>query len=556
LKTHILSSYDAQGRIQTMTTWTNFAARSGGATTTWRYSPYRGWLTNKVYADGKGTLYDYSLAGRIASRTWARGTNTTYSYNNAGDLAAITFNDGGTAGVSFGYDRRGQQTSVVQGGTATLSRAYNDAGYPLSEVWTGGFLDATSVTNGYDHLLRRTNVIALTGGTTVLAGFTNIYDLASRLLRVSDLNNNSATYSYLANSPLVEQVVFQQNGTARMTTTRQFDLLNRLTSISSAPFASFAYAYNSANQRTAVTNIDASRWVFGYDPLGQVTSGKKYWNDGSPVAGQQFEYGFDDIGNRTTAATGGDPWGRFLRRASYAANNLNQYTSRTIPAGVDVLGAATNAATVTVNDQPTSRKSDYFRVELSLMNTSAPVWLSITNLAVLANGSNPDIVSNKVGGLFIPQSPEAFSYDADGNLTQDGRWDYTWDGENRLIRMVTRTAVGPQQRVEFGYDFQGRRVSKKVWANSQGTGTPVQDVRFLYDGWNVVAELNATNRNVVRSFTWGLDLSGSPHGAGGVGGLLAVRSVDLATTGFAAYDGNGNVAGLVSAADGTVLAQY
>ena len=27
--------------------------------------------------------------------------------------------------------------------------------------------------------------------------------------------------------------------------------------------------------------------------------GKRYWNDWTPVAGQQFEYGFDDIGNRT-----------------------------------------------------------------------------------------------------------------------------------------------------------------------------------------------------------------------------------------------------------------
>jgi hypothetical protein len=37
-----------------------------------------------------------------------------------------------------------------------------------------------------------------------------------------------------------------------------------------------------------------------YDSLGQVISGKKYWADGTPVAGQQFEYTFDDIGNRLT----------------------------------------------------------------------------------------------------------------------------------------------------------------------------------------------------------------------------------------------------------------
>ena len=31
------------------------------------------------------------------------------------------------------------------------------------------------------------------------------------------------------------------------------------------------------------------------------------------------------------------------------------------------------------------------------------------------------------------KTPEDFSYDADGNLTNDGRFAYTWDGENRLV---------------------------------------------------------------------------------------------------------------------------
>ena len=74
-----------------------------------------------------------------------------------------------------------------------------------------------------------------------------------------------------------------------MTTTRQFDGLNRLKQITSQPSAdnavSFNYAYNQANQRTSITNGDGSRWAFAYDNLGQVISGKKYWSDGTPVAG-------------------------------------------------------------------------------------------------------------------------------------------------------------------------------------------------------------------------------------------------------------------------------
>ena len=63
-----------------------------------------------------------------------------------------------------------------------------------------------------------------------------------------------------------------------------------------------------------------------------MTSGKKYWSDGTIVAGEQFTYAFDDIGNRTSTARGGDQTGSNLRSAAYYANALNQYTSRTIPA--------------------------------------------------------------------------------------------------------------------------------------------------------------------------------------------------------------------------------
>ena len=41
-------------------------------------------------------------------------------------------------------------------------------------------------------------------------------------------------------------------------------------------------------------------------------------------------------------------------------------------------------------------------------------------------------------------------------------------------------------------------------------------------GWNVVLVLDGTDSDaVLTKYTWGLDLSQSLHGAGGVGGLLA-----------------------------------
>src|SRR5437899_3196163 len=159
----------------------------------------------------------------------------------------------------------------------------------------------------------------------------------------------------------------------RMTTTKTYDYLNRLQSISSAPSVSsavsFAYLLNAANQRRTNTFADSSYWVYNYDSLGQVTSGKKYWSDGTPVAGQQFEYNFDDIGNRRKIGYGGNPSGGDIRYANYTPNNLNQYTSREHWGYFNLIGTALTNATVSIwspdgSYSLTSRHGEYYRGEM------------------------------------------------------------------------------------------------------------------------------------------------------------------------------------------------
>ena len=71
-------TYDAQGRMKTMTTWSDFSQRKGARTTTWNYDPQRGWLAAKLYPDNQGPTYEYYTSGKVKSRKWARGIVTTY----------------------------------------------------------------------------------------------------------------------------------------------------------------------------------------------------------------------------------------------------------------------------------------------------------------------------------------------------------------------------------------------------------------------------------------------------------------------------------------------
>jgi len=544
-------TYDYGGRMKTLKTWQDYLGNSGTAITTWHYDLYRGWLTNKVYADdGKGPIYSNTPAGRLATRKWARNVTTSYGYGDAGELARLVYSDGTTPNVTNTFDRLGRAATTTCNGMTTTF-AYNDANDLLSETFSGGTLNGLAVTNAYDAYLRRTAVGINTQPST-LTQFG--YDTASRLAGVTN-GNSSAAYGYLANSPLVSTVTFRTNTTTRMTTTKTYDYLNRLTSISSVPSGtgvppvSFTYAYNTANQRTRATLADGSYWLYDYHSLGQVRSGKKYWYDGTPVAGQQFEYGFDDIGNRTQTKAGGDGSGAGLRPANYSANNLNQYTNREVPGYVDILGVSFATNSATVNSQMAYRKGEYFRKELPVNNGSASLW---TNIIVGATGQ-----TSVTGNLFLAKSPESFGYDADGNLTNDGRWAITWDAENRLTKAesLASSPTASKRKVVWEFDAKGRRIRQTASDGSSGSYVVSEDLKFLSDGWRHIAELNATNNALVRSYVWGLDLSETMDGAGGVGGLLVLNSASNGVQ-FYAYDGNGNVTTLVKTSDGTVSANY
>src|SRR5262249_24547936 len=159
------------------------------------------------------------------------------------------------------------------------------------------------------------------------------------------------------------------------------------------------------------------------------------------------------------------------------------------------------------------RHGEYFRKEVSTNNASNPVWAKVDVTAPTETAVH--------GNVFVPKTPEQFFYDLDGNLTNDGRWTYYWDAENRLIAMKANSPVGPQISLKFEYDSKSRRIRKQVFSDTSCT-TCTNDLQFAYDGWNLMAQVS-TNHSALSTFLWGSDLSGSMQGAGGIGGMLAVN---------------------------------
>jgi RHS repeat-associated protein len=148
------------------------------------------------------------------------------------------------------------------------------------------------------------------------------------------------------------------------------------------------------------------------------------------------------------------------------------------------------------------------------------------------------------------QQPINLSYDFDGNMLTNGVWSYTWDAENRLTAACSNNTL----LVSNVYDHQSRRIAKGVFEITQSGNNAIRQCFLVYDGWNLVQEtIHNSQHTITNSYTWGLDLSGTLQGAGGVGGLLAVYRNNSAF--LPCFDANGNITEYIDAS-GAIRAHF
>ncbi|AVM43194.1 hypothetical protein C5Q97_00165 [Victivallales bacterium CCUG 44730] len=115
---------------------------------------------------------------------------------------------------------------------------------------------------------------------------------------------------------------------------------------------------------------------------------------------------------------------------------------------------------------------------------------------------------------------------------------YGWNGENRLI-----SAENGDTRLEFSYDYMGRRFEKKVYSANVLT----KHEKFVYDGYKLIQVLDALNDNAVTmTFVWHPESTGldTPFSMTYNGEIY-----------YYVTDGNKNVTALLDA-DGNRAAEY
>jgi len=600
-----MDTYQA-GQTSGGTDWSGPTWPSGetpSSATTWTHDPGTGLVKVKTDPAGHTTNFTYNPLGQVASRTDARGLVTNYSYNTntTSELQSVTYNDSGTTPkLSYTYDRNGHLYTVSD---ATGTRTFTYTGLQLFSLsLPASFYPGTAVTLSpqYDTTLPgRAGGFSLSG--TGIGGVSqtwayNSQGLINSVTSVDGMTGSQQTNVFTYNyCPSTDLVAGYSNG-GNFSTGRYFyengENRNLLTHIQAQwlgnTICKYAYTYNQLGQRSSVTESGTAFQDYGgssnsmsrgftYDIYGQLTNDTGYLGNGvggAMLSSRNFTYNYDLAGNRLQSSSFGmsNPPQVFDLYDSYTPiNSQNQPANRTN----DVI-----AVSGTVPNQNALAMVSYSDSNGNAQNIQAGQQGSFWGSAFVPNNLSGPVVATanvftalpsanlvNLGGTVtttVPRAVQNLSYDANGNLTGDTMWNYTYDSENRLIEMTSQLPTNSNficDDLKFTYDYLGRRVEKSV--TNLVTKTVISDRKYVYSDFLLIAEFDVlsgspTNGEIVRSYTWGLDAAGTVSATGGVGNLIQITNNSSTTTSryLPAYDGNGNVATLTNASTGALAAAY
>jgi RHS repeat-associated protein len=186
--------------------------------------------------------------------------------------------------------------------------------------------------------------------------------------------------------------------------------------------------------------------------------------------------------------------GTVLARSAYTLDVLGRRTAQTREDGItetygyDTTGQLTSAnygARSPLAQSPLPVVRETFAYDALGNRTSTSSLGGVPSPRVSSYTSNALNQYTQVGGV-------AFAYDANGNLTNDGKQTYRYDAQNRLLAVEPIAPATGAVRAEFAYDNRNRAVARTYWTLGKAGAWVLNsdDSRALtYDtSWNLLAE--------------------------------------------------------------------
>jgi RHS repeat-associated protein len=553
-------AYNTAGQLTQMTD-------ALGQITRYEYDPL-GYLTRIVNLNGQtGESRTWDMFGRILTRTDSEGRTISYTYDVLDRITQESFPDGSTRQYTWDKldlvsvtDRQGRIYSY----TYDVLRNLTSVTDPLGRTTTLGYYengrlksltDANGNTTSWDiDLNNRITARHNPDGTTV----TTIYEnTTSRVKSITDALGQTKQFTYTldgllagidyANAanptpsvkftydPYFRRLVSMTDGSG----TTQFTYvppgspgaLRPAMEAGPTPNGAISWKYDALGRVVAQT-VGSSTDTFTYDALGRMTTHASdlgtfdltYLGQTGRIASRVLR----GAGLETDWAWDSNTNDRRLTGISNAgASRSYQYTIT--PENVVTQIAETAAAGSPWPARTWTYSYDDGDRLLQGSASGGPQYTyGYDNTGNILAAQNP---AGKMNAGYDAQNQvmalngQSYTYDANGNVTDDGVRSYAWDAENRPLSITMKTAG---QTTGFTYDGFGRRVGITA---ADGTVT-----RYQWCGRVLCQARDATDAVVRRYYA-----EGELTAAGGM--LYAV-------------DHLGSVRDVVAAADGARLASY
>jgi RHS repeat-associated protein len=565
-------AYDAHNRVETQTdartgdtdyTYTDrdevhtVTANNGTETTTYTYDALGNQHTI-TRPDSSVTTNDYHLRNRQLKKTSGSQTYPVeYTYDLQGRMKTLTTwqnatSSTGAAVTTWNYDsQRGWLTQKLYADSTGPSYTYKPSGRLLTRTWVRTVASAPLVTTyGYNNA----GSLATTDYSDATPDVAITYTRFGAQHTVTDATG-TRTFTYTAALRPDQEQLPSFYGDRILTRGYQVGL-DLVSTPSSVPGRNNGFTLGTTGDLDQDYDV-----VYGYDTsgrLGTVTDPNGTFTYGyvtnsnlrHTVTGpvhvatttyESYRNVIDTVENKVGGTT--------VSKFDYTVNNLGQRTQR---ANTGTAFGTTSTDVFTYNTK--GEVESVTNATLTARDQSF-AYDDIGNRKTFTQNSGTTSYTANALNAYTAIGASSPTHDADGNQTSTGTGQvYVWDAENRLV-LIEPVVPSPGDQKQLNvYDAQSRRVRKQVSTYASGSWSLTTDEKFIYDGWDLVAVLDAASSNaLLRTYTWGMDLSGSMQGAGGVGGLLSAE--DGSSVYHYTYDANGNVSEVLNGSGG-IAAHY
>ena len=378
----------------------------------------------------------YDSIGQVTKLTDQNGNSTLYQYDALNRRIKTIYPDGRYVAVT--YDNNSNITSAKLADGSTINYSYDSTNKLISKILPGGerYL--------YTYDVKRRLVAAGNAAGVISLTYDNLDRLTSETY-----GSHTTSYSYNVPSRTIS-TTYPGGGVV----TKAFDKRARLTNILLNNQLLTGYQYNNINQLTQKTYSNGVITNYQYDKINRLSSVS---SNKTNLPSLSFSY--DNEMNKTVVARANDP--QYSETFGYDANyRLINYKQGVLNGNVISNALIQNTYSYDAIGNRTAASLNGLNTNYSINNLNQYTHLDNTNQNI------------------------NYTYDGNGNQTNDGNFYMRYDAEGR--KLVDSIAGNIYRYV---YDAMGRRIVKSI--NGMATN-------YSYAGLQQIEERNDTDAVVAR----------------------------------------------------------